>query len=333
MSEPIQTPQSDSSATSGRETGAVEFTRPLQLTPREDLRGYILSKLGSGSLFLITCTSVIAVLLIFYFIAAKAWPFFEAGGAGKFLSSSEWYPEAEPHKFGALSLIVGSLYVMFISLLIAVPLGLLTAVFLSDIAPFRLRQYIKPIIELLAAIPSVAYGFFAVLVLAPWLQTHLGLPTGRNALNAGLILAIMAIPTIVSVAEDALSSIGRELREGAYALGATRAETITQVIMPSASGGIMAAVILGMMRAIGETMVVWMASGNAAQIPSPWWDISQSVRTITATVAGEMGESVQGSSHYQSLFALGFMLLVFTFVLNHFSEWFLARTKRAREGK
>ena len=155
-----------------------------------------------------------------------------------------------------------------------------------------------------------------------------GFSTGTNALNASLILAVMALPTIVSVAEDAISALGRELREASYGLGATRLETIVKVVLPAAHSGIIAAVVLGMMRAIGETMVVWMASGNATQIPSPWWDLSLSIRTMTATIAGEMGEAPEGSSHRSALFAVGVLLLVMTLVLNVVSEYFLTRAKK-----
>lgn len=310
---------------------AVGFTRPLLLSPREDLTGYLVALAGKGLLLSVTCASVLAVILIFVFITKEAWPFISGGGLGKFLSSISWHPD-DPSEFGALALLAGTFYVTVGALLIAVPIGLLTAVFLSDIVSFRFRQVIKPVIELLAAIPSVAYGFFAVMVLAPWMQTNLGLDTGANALNASIILAIMAVPTIISIAEDALSAVGRELREGSYALGATRAETIVKVVIPAAHSGIIAAVILGMMRAVGETMVVWMASGNAIQVPAPWWNLTKSVRTLTATIASEMGETVHGSEHYHALFALGFLLLVFTFVLNLVSEHFLGRAKRAMEG-
>jgi phosphate transport system permease protein len=205
----------------------------------------------------------------------------------------------------------------------------MAAVFLSDIVSWRIRNVVKPVVEILAAIPSVAYGFFAVLVLAPWLQRTFGFTTGTNALNASLILAIMALPTIISVAEDSISALGRELREASYSLGATRMETIVKVVIPAAHSGIIAAVVLGMMRAIGETMVVWMASGNATQIPQPWWDVTQSIRTMTATIAGEMGETPEGSLHRSGLFAIGVLLLLMTFGLNIVSEYFLSRAKKA----
>jgi len=316
---------------SSKPAEAAEFNRPLLLSPGEDLQGYILNRLGRALLFLLTFLSVVAVLLIFYFIIREAVGFLAGPYVGQFFSSTRWYPEAHEHpEFGVLAIASGTAYVTMVALLIAVPLGLLAAVWLSDIASFKIRQIVKPVIEILAAIPSVAFGFFAVLVLAPWMQTHLKFDTGTNVLNAGIILAVMALPTIISVAEDALSAVGVEIREAAYGLGSTRAEAMTRVVIPSAHSGIIAAVILGMMRAVGETMVVWMASGNATQVPSPWWDLSQSVRTMTATIAGDMGETVQGSMHYQALFTIGILLLFFTFGLNLLSEHFLARVRKAK---
>jgi phosphate transport system permease protein len=334
---------------------AAGFDRPLLLTAREDAIGFAGAHLGRAVLFLLAATSVVAVLLIFVFIIREAVAFFVdpamlpaadwtsaasvlswlraallAAGVrlGELLGSTQWYPEAASAEFGVLAIILGSLYVSGGALVVAVPVGLLAAVCMSDILPFGVRQTVKPVVEILAAIPSVAYGFFAVLVVAPLIQEYLHVPTGTNILNTVVILAIMAIPTIVSVSEDALTAAGRELREASYACGATRAETMILVVIPAAHSGIIAAVILGMMRAIGETMVVWMASGNAAQIPSPWWDITQSVRTMTATIAGEMGETVQGSAHFRSLFAIGLLLLAFTLVLNLVTEHFLRRVRQ-----
>jgi len=313
---------------------AAEFTRPLRLSPSQDLAGYVMSHLGRMILFLITTTSVAAVFLIFYFVIRESLPFFTTGGGSAilarvrdFFTNAGWYPSAPEPRYGALALIVGSLYVTAGALVVAVPVGLLAGVFLSDIAPFSLRQICKPVIEILAAIPSVAYGFFAVMVLAPWLQTRLGFSSGTNALNASLILAVMALPTIISVSEDAMTAVGREIREASYGLGATRAETIVNVVIPAGHSGILAAVILGMMRAIGETMVVWMASGNASRIPSPWWDLSQSIRTMTATIAGDMGETPKNSEHYYALFTVGLTLLLFTFSLNLLSEYLLGKAR------
>lgn len=330
---------------------AAPFERPLLLTPTQDLRGYLSGILGNAALFAITASSVIAVLLIFAFILRESIQFFTSSGGDaqtvgtaqsgqamghvwgcirEFFGSSNWYPQdAAAPQFGALGLMVGSLYVTLGALLLAVPLGLLAAVVLSDIVSFRLRQIIKPIIEILAAIPSVAYGFFAVMVVAPYLQNTLGLTTGANALNASLLLAVMAIPTIVSVSEDSLTALGRELREASYALGATRAETLIKVVMPAAHNGILAAIMLGMMRAIGETMVVWMAAGNATGMPTPWWDLRNSIGTMTATIAGAMGESSAGSNYRSSLFAIGLMLLAFTLVLNLLTEYLLHHIRRS----
>ncbi|MFP4105578.1 MAG: phosphate ABC transporter permease subunit PstC [Phycisphaerae bacterium] len=309
------------------------INRPLLLTPEQDIFGYVFGLVGQGLLLMVTLTSVVAVLLILAFIVIESVPFIRDHGLIEMLGSTQWYPQRNPGaEFGALAIIIGSLYVTLGALMIAVPIGLLAAVFLSDIVSFRWRQVFKPIIEIMAAIPSVAYGFFAVLVLAPWLQKNLGISTGTNALNASIMLSIMAIPTIVSIAEDAISSVGRDMREGAYSLGASRAETMIKVVIPAGHSGVIAAIILGMMRAIGETMVVWMASGNAAQVPSPWWDITQSIRTMTATIAGEMGETAKNSDHYHSLFAIGLILLVMTFGMNLASEYFLARAKRISTG-
>ena len=204
---------------------AADSRRPLTLTPGEDLKGYLLSHLGRAVLFLLTFSSVLAVLLILLFVIVRSFPFLSGYSLVEFLASRDWRPTAESPIFGSLAIIVGSLYVSFAALVFAVPLGLLAAVFLSDILPWKARNLVKPVVEILAAIPSVAYGFFAVLVLAPWMQKHFGFSTGTNALNAALILAIMALPTIISVAEDSISAIGRELREASYSCGATRMET------------------------------------------------------------------------------------------------------------
>lgn len=311
------------------------FDRPLLLTPGQDIGGYLGRLLGKIFLIAVTCTSVLAVFLIFFYIIWMGREFLFTHGLDELVAGWTWDPTADepPADYGAAKLFLGSLYVTAGAMVIAVPIGILAAVCLSDIMPFKLRQIVKPVIEILAAIPSVAYGFFAILVVAPWLQQHLGIAKGRNALNASVLLGIMALPTIVSIAEDALSSIGRDLREGAYALGSTRAEVILKVVMPAAKSGIIAAVILGVMRAVGETMLVWMAAGMAINTPTPWWDFTQQVRTITASIAQEMGEAPEGSMHRQSLFALGFMLLVITFVLNLVSEYFLTRAKKLRKEK
>ena len=355
------------------------------------------SKIGKGFLFLVTSLSTFAVFFIFYFIFKDAIPFFQIEGIKEFFTSTRWYPSGSPAEFGALSIFVGTGLVVLGSIIVSVPLGIAAAVCLSDLLPFRMRQIVKPLIEMLAAIPSVAYGFFGLVVFAPLLQNSGGIvlsvgtwmilgpvailaavllsefiakffqnkfkdvtsfrisililfivsflfgiflitsdliniqiSSGTNALNVSIILGIMALPTIVSVSEDALQAAGRELREGSYALGATRAETILKTIIPASLSGILAAVILGVMRAIGETMVVWMASGNASKIPTPWYNVLEPVRTLTATIAGDMGEAdhVLGSSRFHVLFAMAFCLLAFSFIMNLVSEIIIKRSQK-----
>ncbi|HBT75904.1 MAG TPA: hypothetical protein DEB39_03045 [Planctomycetaceae bacterium] len=280
---------------------------------------------------------MLVIVAIFGFILWRSLPFLTSGGIGRLAEpflSGKWFPDARPPEFGMLALFYGSFVVTFVAMAIAAPVGILSAVALSDMVSFRIRRFLKPFIELLAAIPSVAFGFFAIKIVAPWLQDTFGFSSGTNALNAALILAVMALPTIVSVAEDAVSGIGRELREASHALGATRAETLLQVVIPASRNGITAALILGTMRAVGETMVVWMAAGNAANMPSAWYRVDQvvlglgdAVRTITATIAGDMGEAPAESLHRSALFTVALFLLLFTFCMNILTEY-VSRNRR-----
>ncbi|MDR3109991.1 MAG: phosphate ABC transporter permease subunit PstC [Planctomycetaceae bacterium] len=279
---------------------------------------------------------MLVVVAIFGFILYRSLPFLTTGGTERIIeafTSRQWFPDAEPPVFGMLSLFYGSCAVTVFAMLFAVPVGILSAIAMSDMVPFSVRQILKPFIELLAAIPSVAFGFFAIKIVAPLLQESFGFASGTNVLNAAVILAIMAVPTIVSVAEDAVSGIGREIREASYSLGATRAETILQVVLPASRSGILAAVILGTMRAIGETMVVWMAAGNAANMPTAWYRVDQvilglgdAVRTMTATIAGDIGEAPADSLHRSALFTVGLLLLVFTFAMNLLTEFITKRS-------
>ena len=306
----------------------VRGSESLVLSSSQNARGVFFAFFGKWSLFAVAALSIVAIILIFIFVSKNAIPFFKDQNLLTFLTQNSWHPTADKPEFGALASIVGTLMVTIVSLIIAVPIGILTAIFLSDMVNHKIRNIIKPIIEILAAIPSVAYGFFAVLIFAPWLQNKFGLTTGTNIINASIMLGVMALPTIISVAEDSISNVSRELREASYGLGSTRAETMFKVVLPAAHSGIIAAVILGMMRSLGETMIVWMAAGNAPNIPAPWWDLTQSVRTITATIAGEMLEAAHNTMHYYSLFAMGVLLLIVTFILNLVSEFFLRRAKR-----
>ena len=235
-----------------------------------------------------------------------------------FFGGKEWIPTSTPSPlFGVLPLILGTLWVSIFAILIALPLGLGVAVYLSELASERMRKVLKPTIELLAGIPSVVYGFFGLVVLVPLIQKTLDLPVGETALAGSVILAIMALPTIITVAEDAMRNTPRAMREASLALGATQWQTIYKVIVPYAASGISAAVVLGIGRAIGETMAVLMVTGNAAVMPH---SLFESVRTIPATIAAELGEAPAGGAHYQSLFLLGCILFVITMIVSISAE-------------
>ncbi len=242
-----------------------------------------------------------------------------------FTFGQEWYPAHSESEFGILPLIFGSIYVMVGALVIAVPLGIGSAIYISEIAKPRVREFLKPVLEILAGIPSVVYGFFGMVVFAPFVQRLFGLPTGLTAFTASIILGIMALPTVASIAEDAISSVPDAFREASLSLGATKWETITKVTVPAAMSGISTAVILGMGRAIGETMTVLMVAGGSAVIPHTFF---QPVRTMTATIAAEMGETVTGSLHYRSLFAIGIVLFILTFIFNIVADTISNRYKR-----
>lgn len=231
-----------------------------------------------------------------------------------FLFGKEWFPSTQPaSQTGVLPLLIGTFLVSILAILFALPFGLATAIYLSEIASKRVRTILKPIIELLAGIPSVVYGFFGLVVVVPIIQKTFDLAVGETALAGAIILAIMALPTIISISEDALRSTPRSLREASLSLGATQWQTIYRVVIPYASSGITAAIMLGVGRAIGETMAVIMVTGNAAVIPHT---ILEPVRTIPATIAAELGEAPQGGIHYQALFALGAILFMFTLLIN-----------------
>lgn len=242
----------------------------------------------------------------------------ESIGVADFLGGKEWMPTATPTPlFGVLPLILGTLLVSFFAILFALPLGLGVAIYLSELASKRTRKLMKPTIELLAGIPSVVYGFFGLVVLVPLVQKVFHLPVGETALAGSVILAIMALPTIITIAEDAIGNVPLSMREASVALGASHWQTIYKVILPYSRSGITAAAVLGIGRAIGETMAVLMVTGNAAIMPH---SLFQSVRTIPATIAAELGESPAGGAHYQSLFLLGSILFIITMVISITAE-------------
>lgn len=269
--------------------------------------------------------SLLILGLIFYFLLREAFPLFASYPAESFLTGSEWQPTSTNVRFGLGPLLSGTLVVTAGAALIAIPLSLAVALFVSEVAPRRVREILKPALELLAAIPSVVYGFLGLVVLSDWLRHLFGLNSGLNALNGAILLAVMALPTMVTLSEDALRAVPQAYRNASLAMGASRWETMIHVTLPAARSGIMASIMLGLGRVIGETMVVLMVTGNAAHIS---FSLLDSVRTMTATVAAEMAETAWGTPHYHALFAVGATLFLITFTLNILADALLRKEGR-----
>ncbi|MES2477862.1 MAG: phosphate ABC transporter permease subunit PstC [Bacteroidota bacterium] len=271
------------------------------------------------------CTGLLTITLlggIFLMLFSNSIFFFLKVSAIDFFTGSQWDPETH---YSILPLLVSTFLVAFGSMLIAVPLGILTAAYLSELAPKKLQMFLKPIIEMLAAIPSVAIGFLGIVLVGPGLAHLFGIQNGLNALNGSILLAIMALPTIVTISEDAINAVPKSHREASLALGANKWETLFKVTIPAALPGLIAAVMLGLGRALGETMTVLMATGNAAAIPKGFLD---SVRTITATIAIEMGEVPYQTTHYFALFAIAALLFLITLAVNLLGEYFANRLRK-----
>jgi len=271
-------------------------------------------KLIEKGLFITAIFSIIAILLIIIFIFREGFPILQEYGIINFIFGMDWAPS--DGKYGVFTMIAGSLYITFLSLAIAVPLSILCAIFMAEVAPEIMRKILKPVIETLAAIPSVVYGFFGLIILVPFIRASLG-GTGFGLLTASLILTVMIMPTIISVSEDAIRSVPLEYKEASLALGATQWQTIRRVIFPAALPGIITSIILGMGRAIGETLAVIMVAGNVTQIPS---SILDPVRALTSNIALEMGYAT--GLHYSALFGtaiiLFFVIMVLLVVANYF---------------
>jgi len=268
--------------------------------------------------------SIFFVVLIFLFLLKEGLAVFKTVSPFQFIFGKNWYPISEPAQLGILPLILGSLLVTLGAVIISIPIGVACAVYIAEVAPLKIKEILKTGIELLASIPSVVLGFIGMVTLVPWVKSIFKLPTGLTALSGSIMLAFMAMPTIVSIAEDALYSVPKSYKEGALALGATHWQTIWRVMLPAASSGILAAVMLGIGRVIGETMAVMMITGNAAVIPHT---ILQPVRTLTATIAAEMGEAVEGSEHFFALFAIGIVLFIISLAVNVTADLFLHKKK------
>ena len=256
-------------------------------------------------------SAIVFVLLIFFFLLRSGFPvFFEVPFDSLF--NTRWYPIED--YFGIWPLIAGSLVVTIGAILVAFPLGLGTAIYIAEVAPRWLREILKPLVELLAGLPSVMLGFLGIILLSPFLRRALDIPTGLSALTASLLLGAIAIPTIVSVAEDALDAVPKSYKDAALAIGATEWQTIWRVTLPAAKSGVLTAVMLGVGRAIGETMTVMMVAGNAPVIPKGLDVFLSPVRTMTATIAAEMGEVANGSTHYHVLFFIGILLFLISLI-------------------
>jgi len=323
-----------------QEAGAGELL-PLPAIRRRQLR----ERAIEVGITLVALTGIAAVVLIFVFVGREALPLFtseearqETDLARMFLpqvwregraAAFTWQPVSEVPKYSMVPLFVGTLKVTLVAMAISVPIGIASAVFASEFAPRRLREVLKPTIELLAGIPSVVLGFFALIVMATFFQDTFGFAFRLNAVVAGAALALTVVPVIFTVSEDALTAVPRAYREASLALGATRWETAFKVVLPAAAPGVLAAVVLGFGRSIGETMIVLMASGNAAMTS---WSLGESVRTLPATIAAEMGEVVFGGAHYSVLFFIGVELFLFTFVLNTLAAAFVKRLVRRMSG-
>jgi phosphate transport system permease protein len=260
-------------------------------------------------------SAILFVFGIFFFVFREGAPFLvdDEFHAREFFGSSRWDPTANQPQFGILGLVAGTLSVTALAMALAVPLGLGAAVYVSEFAHRRTKETLKIIIEILAAIPSIVWGFIAVMVLNPIIIWMTGAPMGLNVLNGGIILALMSVPVIVSVSEDSLRAVPDSYREAALALGASRWELVYRVLFPAAKSGLLAAVLLGVGRAVGETMAVLMATGHANRIPHSLLD---PVQTLTATIAAELGEAPQGGEHYRALFVIGIVLFVMVFIVN-----------------
>lgn len=269
--------------------------------------------------------SIVILLGIVFILLKEGLPIFSNTSPWDFLFGTKWYPIAEPPVFGIAPFLVSTLMITLISTAIAVPVGVACAAYLSEVAPPRVSEVVKPIIEIMSGIPSVMMGFIGLALLSPFVQSLFNLNTGLCGLTAAVMLSLMSLPIIVSVSEDALHAVPREFKEASYALGATRWETIWHVSIPAALSGIAAAIMLGVGRAIGETMTVLMIAGGALAVPvSP----TDSMTTMTAAIASGIGNAVRGGLQYQAIFAVGLILFIITLAVNIIAERVLNRQKK-----
>ncbi len=310
----------------------VRHCSPLATSARQARYSLLKEKTIRTFFFFTAFFAVIVVTFILLFLLRDGFSIFAEAGPVAFLFGQDWAPTAPEPLYGIFPLIVGTLLVTVGAMVFAVPLSIGCAIYIAELASPRAKNFLKPAIELLAGIPSVVYGFFGLIVLTSFIRVAFDLPTGETWLAASVLLGIMALPTIISVSEDAISAVPREYKEGSLAIGATRWQTVSRVLVPAALSGIAAAIILGIGRAAGETMAVMMVAGNAAIIPDPVWNILSPLRTLTGTLGIEMGEVPVGSGHYNALFGVAVVLLVITLVIN-LSAVAILRYIREGQGK
>ena len=270
-------------------------------------------RIMSRVVFCVAVTGIVILIFILGFLIANGLPVLESTSLGEMFFSKDWYPTEEPPALGMVALIAGTLAATLLSSVMAIPVSIALAIFSAEIAPRRVRQCFKVLFEMLGFLPSIVLGFIGMMIIAPWMQVGLGIPSGLNLLNSSILLGFLIIPSVASLSDEALAAVPGELRDASYALGATRLETIFKVVFPSALPGIIAATLLGVMRALGETMVVLMAAGGAAILPAMFTD---PIRPLTSTIAAEMGETPVGSTHYHALFFAGLILLIMTLAIN-----------------
>lgn len=272
-------------------------------------------------------TAIAVLAAIAGFLTLNAWQALSSPEAGflRMLTGQEWYPSSEPARFGFLPYIIATARVTGVALVVAVPLGLAATVYISEFAPRNVKSVARSIVEFMAAVPSVVYGLLGVYVIGPAAKDLFGMESALSALSAGLVLSLMALPTIIAISEDAMHAVPKDLRFGSLALGNTRWQTAYKVVVPAAGSGIFASIMLGMGRAIGETMVVLMVAGNSMETT---WSLATSARPLTSVIAGEMGEVVQGGLHYSALFVVGLTLFAITFVINLAADVVLERQRK-----
>jgi phosphate transport system permease protein len=298
---------------------------------RRDSRGRVLrQQIIKGLLMACAYLSVLTTFGIVFVLIFETIKFFREVSIVEFLTATQWSPAFADPEFGIVVLICGTLLTTVVAIAFAVPVGLLAAIFLSEYASVRLRRWLKPALEVLAGVPTVVYGYFALTFVTPFLQGAL-FPSLQifNALSAGLVMGVMIIPTVASVSEDAIYAVPRSLREGAYALGATRREVATRIVIPAALSGIVASIILGISRAVGETMIVAIAAGNLANLTL---NPLESVQTMTAFIVQvASGDTATGTLTFDTIFAVGMTLFVMTLILNLISYWFVRRYREIYE--